>query len=59
MQLLALSPMSLRPDAPLQGAELLRAVREMETTVTLLSTIRANPNPNPNPDPNPNLTLTR
>ena len=39
--MLALSPAEEQPDAPLQGVELLRAVREMETTVTLLSTIRA------------------
>ena len=50
LQLLALSPAEERPDQPLQGVELLRAVREMETTVTLLST---NPNPNPVPNPNP------
>eukprot|EP00964_Phaeocystis_antarctica_P008819 scaffold4790_cov35-Phaeocystis_antarctica.AAC.1 len=41
LQLLAHSPAEERPDQPLQGVELLRAVREMETTVTLLSTLRA------------------
>ena len=41
LQLLARSPAEEQPEQPLHGGELLRAVRETETTVTLLSTIRS------------------
>ena len=40
LDLLARAPSLEKPDAPLDGMELLRVVREVETTVTLLSTIR-------------------